>query len=207
MKKTFKQIISVILAIIIATSLSVVAFAAEITKAQAEAIAIEHAGYTADQVVLKRTETDYERGIKIYEVDFYFDNGDGSYFEYDYAINAADGAVIKFEKEKEFAKIPVVDTNANDIGVEKAKQNALDAFNLNAADVTLVKAYKEYDDGRAFYEIEYRQGFEKEFSCEVDAVTGEVFDMDVDINETFFDKIELLFEIFKQLLKNLFAVR
>ncbi len=204
MKKTFKQIISVILAIMILATTSVIALAAEITKEQAEAIAIEHAGYTPDQVKLGITEIDYEKGVKIYEVDFYFDNGDGSYFEYDYDINAADGTVIKWEKEKEITKIPVVDTNANDIGVEKAKQNALDAFNLNAADVTLVKAYKEYDDGSAVYEIEYRQGFDKEYSCDVDAATGEVFDMDVDINETFFDKIELLFKIFEYFFKNFF---
>ncbi len=202
MKKAFNKILSIALAALILATCSVAAFAAEITAKEAEKIAVEHAGYNLSQVVLSYTEFDYERGVKIYEVEFYVDNGNGSYTEYDYEINSADGKIIKFTSEKEFSKLPPV-ADSNDIGVEKAKQNALDAFSLDPAEVELVKAYKEYDDGRAVYEIEYRLGYEKEFSCEVDAATGEVYDMDIDVNNTVFDKIELLFEIIENFFKSL----
>ncbi len=202
MKKTFNKILSVVLVALILATCSVSAFAAEITSADAEKIAVNHAGYKIGEVVLDYTEVDYERGQKIYEVEFFVDNGNGSYTEYDYEINAADGKIIKFSSEKEFSKLPPI-ADGNDIGVEKAKENALNAFGLDPNEVELVKAYKEYDDGRAFYEIEYRLGYDKEFSCEVDAVTGEVYDMDIDVNNSIFDKIELIFEIIEYFFKSL----
>ncbi len=203
MKKSFNKIISVVLALSIIAVCTVSAFAAEITAQEAESIAVNHAGYKVSEVVFGYTEVDYERGQKIYEVEFFVDHGNGSYTEYDYDVNVADGKIIKFSSEKEFSKLPPV-ADTNDIGLEKAKENALDAFGLNPADVELVKAFKEYDDGRAVYEIEYRQGYDKEFSCEVDAATGEVYDMDVDVNNTVFDKIELFFEIIEYFFKSLF---
>lgn len=68
--------------------------AALLTKEDAEKIALEHAGFTADQVQRLRTELDHERGKAEYEVDFHVDR-----WEYDYDIDAETGAVIRWDKD------------------------------------------------------------------------------------------------------------
>ena len=60
----------------------------------AEKIALEHAGFTADQVQRLRTELDYDRGKAEYEVDFHVDR-----WEYDYEIDAETGKIISFDKD------------------------------------------------------------------------------------------------------------
>ena len=70
------------------------ASAALLTKEDAEKIALEHAGFTADQVTRLRTELDYERGKPEYEVDFRVDR-----YEYDYEIDAQTGKILSWDKD------------------------------------------------------------------------------------------------------------
>lgn len=67
---------------------------AAITPEEAQKIALNHAGFTADQV--KRLYTDYEidRGIPHYDVEF-----DQGFWEYDYEIDAQTGEILSFEKD------------------------------------------------------------------------------------------------------------
>ena len=65
-----------------------------LSKEDAEKIALEHAGFTADQVQRLRTELDYDRGRAEYEVDFHVDR-----WEYDYEIDAETGKIISFDKD------------------------------------------------------------------------------------------------------------
>lgn len=65
-----------------------------LTREEAEAIALAHAGLTADQVVYLRSELDYDRGQPEYEVEFRVDRT-----EYDYEINADTGAIISWDKD------------------------------------------------------------------------------------------------------------
>ncbi len=202
MKKTLRKLAALIMAVIIMATCAVTAFAAGVTKSQAEEIALNHAGLTAKDVVMEKTEVDYERGKKVYEVEFFVSEGNGWYTEYDYTILASDGSVLRSKAEKDYdddyKPNPPAQSEPNasgkDIGVEKAKELALAAFNLNAKDVKLVKAKKDYEDGKLVYEIEYREGYEKEYSCEVDAATGAVYDKDIDVNRTGFSRIEYFFE-------------
>ena len=43
----------------------------------------------------------------------------------------------------------------------------------------MVKCELERDDGRYIYEVEMRSG-RTEYSCDIDAATGAIFDWDVD---------------------------
>ena len=70
--------------------------AAAITKEDAQRIALEHAGFAADQVSWLHTEYDRDDGIDHYDVDFY----QGGY-EYDYEIHAKTGEILKSEKEQD----------------------------------------------------------------------------------------------------------
>lgn len=200
MKKTVKKIMSVILALTVIATLALTAFAAEITAQDAQKIALDKAGLTAEEVYGIITEIDYEMGVKHFEVEFFHKAADGTITEYDVDINAQDGTVVKFKKEIEFSPAPV----GEDIGLERAKQIALEAFGIDEKEAALVKAKRDYDDGRLVYEIEYRIGFDKEYSCDVDGVTGQIYDLDIEEKNSIFEKLELLFEIIEAWLESLF---
>ncbi len=209
MKKNLKKLVALIMAIIIIATCAVPAFAAGVTKSKAEKIALKDAGLKASEVVMDKTDVDYEQGKKVYEVEFYVNHGDGWKTEYDYVIDAADGTILHSKAEKEYDDdLKPVNPPANngaDIGKDKAIELALEAFGLNANDVKLVKAKKDYEDGRLVYEIEFREGYEKEYSCDVDAETGAVYDKEIDINYTSADRAELFFKSFRNLFNRIFG--
>jgi uncharacterized membrane protein YkoI len=62
----------------------------EIGLEKAKAIALEDAGFTADQVKFKKAKRDREHGIVIYEIKFEKDR-----WEYEYEIHAATGVILK----------------------------------------------------------------------------------------------------------------
>ena len=58
-------------------------------------IALKHAGLTKTQVPNPaKTEVDYERGTKVYEIKFYYNN-----VKYEYDIAVSNGEIIKWEKD------------------------------------------------------------------------------------------------------------
>lgn len=61
-----------------------------------------------------------------------------------------------------------------DIGLEKAKSIA-----LGQQSGTVTKAVKDYDDGRAEYDIEIKSG-DYEYEFEIDAASGKILSKDVD---------------------------
>ena len=71
------------------------AAAAKLTVQEAEAIALEHAGFTADQVEHLRCVYDWDDGVAEYEVSFHVDR-----WEYEYDIDADTGAIRSYEKDE-----------------------------------------------------------------------------------------------------------
>ena len=65
-----------------------------LTAEEAQAIALEHAGFTADQVRFLRTEPELRDRVPHYDVEF----AEGRW-EYEYEIHAETGAVLSFEKD------------------------------------------------------------------------------------------------------------
>ena len=63
-------------------------------QAQAEAIALAHAGLTADEVSYLRTELDHDDGRREYEIEFRLDR-----WEYDYEIHAETGEILSWDKD------------------------------------------------------------------------------------------------------------
>lgn len=61
---------------------------------EAEIIALEHAGFTSDEVTGLHTEYDIDHAIPEYEVQFYQDH-----LEYEYHIHSETGEIIYFDKE------------------------------------------------------------------------------------------------------------
>ena len=67
-----------------------------LTAAEAERLALEHAGLTVSQVRKLESELDTERGKLLWEVEFEADN-----WEYDYVIDAATGQILHWEKDRD----------------------------------------------------------------------------------------------------------
>ena len=65
-----------------------------ITKEEAETIALNHAGFTPDQVTWLRTNYELDDGVHQYEVEFH----QGSW-EYDYEINAKTGEILSYDRD------------------------------------------------------------------------------------------------------------
>ena len=68
--------------------------AQRLTVEEAEALALAHAGFAADQVTHLRSEYEIDDGVPHYDVEFRVDRR-----EYDYEIHAETGAVLSFEKD------------------------------------------------------------------------------------------------------------
>lgn len=68
--------------------------AASLTKEQAQAIALEHAGFTADQVTYLRAEYEIDDRLPEYEVHFHQGG-----WEYDYEINAQTGEILSYDRD------------------------------------------------------------------------------------------------------------
>lgn len=67
-----------------------------LTKEQAQAAALTHAGLSADQVTRLEVEYEIDDGIPRYEVQFRYDG-----WEYDYKIHAETGAILSFDRDRD----------------------------------------------------------------------------------------------------------
>ncbi|MBQ7295438.1 MAG: PepSY domain-containing protein [Clostridia bacterium] len=197
MKKNFKKLSSLALSLLLVFSLSLSAFAADISAQQAKEIALGDAGYKEADVAYIRAGVDYENGVKEYDVEFLVKNAD-AYLEYDYEVRAADGKILSKDRDVEKLNPDVV--LSGDIGKEAALEAAYAAFGFSAEDVKLLKAEKDRDDGVVYYEVEFIKNYDCKYSCDVIAASGKVVDKEQDISRNFFDKVELFFEaLFAQL--------
>ena len=173
-----KRSIRTLLALCLALSLLLAAVpaahaAAQITKAQAKTIALNHAGYTAAQATFIKVKLDREDGIQVYEVEFFV--RDNAILEYDYEINAQTGAILDWDREVEGRY------TVSNIGLAAAKKAALQDAGYTASQVKFFKAKLDRDDG--CYDIEFyvRGNVIVEHDYEVDAKTGKILSHDTDI--------------------------
>jgi uncharacterized membrane protein YkoI len=88
MKKTAKAIAAVVMA----TAMTVPAFAASITEAQAGEIALKHAGVCEDDVCFMTITNDWNEGIQVYDVAFCVGK-----IAYSCSVDAETGTVKKYD--------------------------------------------------------------------------------------------------------------
>ncbi len=146
---------------------------------EAKAAALRDAGLSESDVTFKKTELDHSHGTQVYDIEFYTSDT-----KYDYEIDASNGTVL--EKNIEQFQIQTnptdsaINSSSNDyIGVDRAKEIALNHAQLNESDVQFAKAKLENDDGGAEYEIEFYSG-RTEYDYTIDAVSGNIIEYDVD---------------------------
>ena len=157
-----------------------------ITREQAEAIALQHAGLKELEVKFVKGSLSYDDGKAEYEIEFWKDHK-----EYDYEIDAVTGNILSYDYDIESYVIPGLQngsgkqsTSSKDTGScitdAQAKATALQHAGFQESDVQFVNGYLSKDDGRAEYEIEFWKD-NREYDYEIDAVTGEILGYDYDI--------------------------
>ena len=161
----------------------------EITSAKAKEIALKDAGVDAAKATFVKVESDFDDGVKKYDVEFVA-NG----VEYDYEINAANGKISKREKEKadgnkvtpsQTVSKPTNANNSNNtISATKAKEIALKHAGVSADKVAYIKAEYDYDDGIREYEVEFKVD-KVEYDYVINAVTGAVIGYEKDYDDDY----------------------
>lgn len=146
---------------------------------EAKRIALEKVAGASESDIVKAVK-DIDDGREEYDVEIVYDG-----FEYDIELSAEDGRLLDISKEKADAEETVVvetvspsSDNSSDADLAKAKKTAL-AQVPGASESDIVKAHKDYDDGRQEYEVEIRyNGYEYDY--EIDVATGNIISSDVD---------------------------
>lgn len=165
--------------------------ARDVSRDEALAIALRHAGVQADQAQKVRVENDREDGRAVYEVEF-----TAGGYEYDYEIDAVTGEVLKHEREKvksaskttarpkttskptakATSKPTAKPTEApqdTSISRDKALSIALSSAGVKSSEARKVRVKKDREDGRTVYEVDFTAGgYEYEF--EIDASSGRI---------------------------------
>lgn len=141
-----------------------------ITEEQAKAIALNHAGVSAEDVIFFQVKLERHGAASEYDVEFYSGNT-----EYDYEIDAVTGEIRSFDHDVEGYQIPSSGTG-DYISVQRAQEIALGQA---PAGTTVVECKLDRENGRMIYELKLRNG-RTEYECEIDAVTGTILSWDVD---------------------------
>ncbi len=154
-----------------------------LTREEAEAIALKHAGFAETEVTHPHTEYDMDDGVPHYDVEF---SKDG--WEYDFEIHAQTGAILNYHKEYEArsqnppaaAETPAAPAVGTTILTrEEAEAIALAHVGLTREEVTRLRVEYDIDDGVPQYEVEfYKDGWEYDF--EIHAETGAILSYEKD---------------------------
>ena len=139
-----------------------------IGEAKAKQIALEHAGVKESDATFRYVKLDVDDGAVRYDVEFWANN-----MEYEYDINAVTGQILSFDYDSHGMRPQQPANPGSFVGVEKAKEAALQHAGVSSANATFIKSYMDYDDGMAVYEIEFYTGNTK-YDYDVDAATGKV---------------------------------
>lgn len=153
----------------------------KVTKAEAKAAALAHAGVKEADVKHYKVEVDRERNVTVYEIEFYAGN-----YEYDYIVNAETGKVVHSEVEKERVaaqpdnkqsnttqKAPEQTVAQAKVTKDEAKAAALKHAGLAEKDISRFKSELDKERNGLVYEIEFEAG-KYEYEYEVNAENGKV---------------------------------
>lgn len=149
--------------------------------------ALKKANVKEADVVNKKVEIDYDKGVMIYEVDFYTADG-----KYEIEVNAVDGSIVGMETEKRTGNTPTTNnqttaqtptytpTPTSNPSNNNAMQNALNNAGVSSDVATQKKV--EYDAEDNKYDVEFKaNGYEYDY--EIDATTGKIIESDKEVDD------------------------
>lgn len=146
--------------------------AEDVGERSALEIALAHANVPGSEARIKEIEKKQENGVVYYEIEFFDDT-----FEYDYKVNAATGAIMKAEKERDDDAEPEKTDKPSDspetIGTSKAKEIALRHADVSASAARKLKCELDREKGKLVYEVEFESdGYDYEYV--IDAENGTI---------------------------------
>lgn len=152
----------------------------ELTEDEVKAIALAHAGVSADEVTFVKCGMDWDDGRKTYDLEFYTKD----YREFDYDIDPYSGEILSFDHDAEYYQKPEPPSSNNN-GGDGSKLTADEAKAIALAQVpgatkdNIREFETDYDDGRLEYEGKiYYDHMEYEF--EIDGYSGAIRSWDVE---------------------------
>ena len=149
-----------------------------IGEERAKQIAFNRAGVSASQVKNLKVKLDTDDGRAIYEIEF-----DANGYEYDVDVDAVNGNVVDFDKDAidddDDEPKPTPAPAGDYIGAERAKKIAFNRAGISASQAEELEVELEREDGRMVYTVEFKAGG-YEYEVEIDALTGEILDYDVE---------------------------
>lgn len=141
-----------------------------VDEAQAQEIALAHAGVKAADATITKSKLDYDDGRQVYEIEWYANGA-----KYDYEIAVATGEIVNSGYE---AKTVVGTGNNATVSEATAKQTAL-ARVSGATEKDIYEWKLDYDDGRTEYEGKIIYGG-TEYEFTIDATTGAVLEWEAE---------------------------
>lgn len=149
-------------------------------------VALQDAGFKAENVSNLSAHYDTEDGTSVYEVSFTA-NG----FDYEYIIKASNGKILEADRDAVKVSAPKdtkteqpakseTTSSGDGISLKEAKNIALKHAGISSSKATFVKAKKDYEDGIQVYEIEFYSG-NTEYDYEIRVSNGEIISYDKDI--------------------------
>lgn len=161
-----------------------------LSKEDAKAAALAHAGVKEADIRNYKIEIDKERNTTVYEIEF-----DAGNYEYDYIINVETGKIIHSEVEKDREKTQVNNDKNNTaveaptqavaeakVTKEEAKAAALAHAGLAENEISRFKAELDRERNGLVYEIEFESG-RYEYEYEVSAENGKVLKFEKEIRD------------------------
>ena len=145
---------------------------AVVKEEEAKEIALKKADVKEEDVQFIKVKLEKDDGILQYEIDFKKDK-----VEYSAEVSAIDGKILAWDVEDK-TKYEEKVSQDSDIGIEKAKEIALEKAGLKAEDVIFTDQSPDYENGKKVYEIEFKKGGE-EYSAEISA-EGAIISWEVD---------------------------
>lgn len=132
--------------------------------------------------VVESIELEKKRDGYVYDIDV--DNGD---MDYDLDMDASNGEILRVEEERDDdddSDDNVISTNSDGTAGSTSEDyiSQEEAVEIALAEVegTLESVELDDDDGRAVYEVEINTGSGDDAEFDIDAVTGEILEMDMD---------------------------
>lgn len=139
---------------------------AGITEDEAKNIALKSAGIEEKDTIALVVKQDYDDGRHVYEVKLYTPDKD-----YEYEINAADGAI--HDQDIEMADKLTTAIADTAVSVDDVKKTVLE--NVPGATEDNLRLKMDFDDGRYTYEGEIIYDNTK-YEFEIDAQTGSMYE-------------------------------
>ncbi len=158
-----------------------------LSKEQAMAAALAHAGLSKQDVEQMGGKKDKDDGRTLYEIEF-----TAGGYKYEYEVDAATGAIVKYEKEQTPSKTDKNEStenkkdktqgNGTPITAAKAKELALAHAGVSKKQAQKLSAELAHENGVTVYEVEFEAaGYEYEY--DVDATTGAVIKHEKEIDD------------------------